>query len=339
MLATVIFTEEKNMQKRKLGNSSIEVAPLCFGGNVFGWTADAKRSFEILDAFTDAGFNFVDTADIYSNWIAGNKGGESEIILGNWFRKSGKRKSVILATKCGFEMAPDKKGLSKKHILASADESLKRLQTDYIDLYQSHTDDETVPQDETLSAYQELVKSGKVRAIGASNFSAARLASSIDTAKKHALPSYQSLQPEYNLYDREKFEAELAEVCKKNNIGVINYYALGRGFLSGKYRSEADAAKYPRGASVQKNYFNERGWRILKALDEVAASLGATQAEVAIAWLVHHPLITAPIASATSVEQLNDLIKAVTLKLDAASLKKLDAASEWRSAEKKAVAG
>lgn len=317
------------MQKRKLGNSGIEVAPLCFGGNVFGWTADEKRSFDILDAFTDAGFNFVDTADIYSRWIEGNKGGESETIIGKWFRKSGKRQKVVLATKVGFEMAEDKKGLSRRHILASVDLSLKRLQTDCIDLYQSHTDDETVPQEETLEAYQALIKAGKVRAIGASNFTAARLSSAIEAAKRHGLPFYQSLQPEYNLYDREKFESELAGVCAANNIGVINYYALGRGFLSGKYRSEADLSKSPRGASVQKNYFNDRGWCILKALDEAAANNNATPAQVAIAWLVARPGITAPIASATSLEQLGDLIKAVTLKLDGTAIKALDEASSY----------
>lgn len=315
------------MQKRKLGQSGLEVTPLCFGGNVFGWTIDAEKSFSILDAFTDAGFNFIDTADIYSVWIPGNKGGESETIIGQWFKKSGKRDRVILATKVGFEMTPDKKGLSKKHIMASVEDSLKRLQTDYIDLYQSHTDDESVPQEETLSAYQELIKAGKVRAIGASNFTAARLASAIETAKKHGLPAYQSLQPEYNIYDREKFEAELAVVCRDNNIGVINYYALARGFLSGKYRTEADLTKSPRGQSVQKNYFNDRGWRILKALDEVAATLKATPAQVALAWLMAQPLVTAPIASATSLEQLDDLVKSASLKLDVAALARLDAAS------------
>lgn len=324
------------MQKRKLGNSGLEVKPLCFGGNVFGWTIDEATSFKILDAFTGAGFDFVDTADIYSVWAPGNKGGESETIIGNWFKKSGKRAQVVLATKVGFEMTPEKKGLSKKHIIASAEESLKRLQTDYIDLYQSHTDDETVPQDETLSAYQELIKSGKMRAIGASNFTARRLSSALETAKKHGLPSYQSLQPEYNLYDREKFEAELAGVCKANGIGVINYYALARGFLSGKYRSEADLGKSTRGASVQKNYFNDRGWRVLKALDEAAAATNSTPARVAIAWLVAQPLVTAPIASATNLEQLDDLIKSVSLTLDAATLAKLSAASEWHAEARKA---
>lgn len=317
------------MQKRKLGNSGIEVAPLCFGGNVFGWTADEKASFGLLDAYTGAGFDFVDTADVYTRWIEGNKGGESETIIGKWFRQSGKRDKVILATKVGMDMGGENKGLSKRHILASVEGSLKRLQTDYIDLYQSHADDETVPQEETLEAYQELIKSGKVRAIGASNFTAARLKSAIETAKKHGLPVYQSLQPEYNIYDREKFEAELAAVCRENGVGVINYYALARGFLSGKYRSEADLNKSPRGASVQKNYFNDRGWRILDALDKVAANTNSAPAQVAIAWLNTRPEVTAPIASATSIEQLEDLIKAVTLKMNDEDVKVLDAASGY----------
>lgn len=317
------------MQKRKLGNSGIEVAPLCFGGNVFGWTVDEKTSFDLLDAYTGAGFDFVDTADVYTRWIEGNQGGESETIIGKWFKQSGKRDKVILATKVGMDMGGENKGLSKRHILASVEGSLKRLQTDYIDLYQSHADDETVPQEETLEAYAELIKSGKVRAIGASNFTAARLKSAIETAKKHGLPVYQSLQPEYNIYDREKFEAELAAVCRENGVGVINYYALARGFLSGKYRSEADLNKSPRGASVQKNYFNDRGWRILDALDKVAANTNSAPAQVAIAWLNTRPEVTAPIASATSIEQLEDLIKAVTLKMNDEDVKVLDEASGY----------
>ncbi len=318
------------MQKRTLGHAGLTVAPLCFGGNVFGWTANEKTSFDILDAFTGAGFDFVDTADVYTRWIEGNKGGESETIIGNWFARSGKRKSVVLATKCGMDMGADGKGLSKAHILKSVEGSLTRLKTDYIDLYQSHADDETVPQDETLAAYDTLVKSGKVRAIGASNFTAARLDSAVAVAKQNGLPVYASLQPEYNLYDREKFEAELAGVCQKHGIGVIGYYSLARGFLSGKYRSEADLGKSPRGGSVQKNYFNDRGWRILKALDEVAAETGANQTQVSIAWLIAQPLVTAPIASATSVVQLEDLMKAAQLKLDDKALAKLSAASVWK---------
>ncbi|MBL8713378.1 MAG: aldo/keto reductase [Alphaproteobacteria bacterium] len=315
------------MQKRPLGHSGLSVAPLCFGGNVFGWTANEKTSFDILDAFTGAGFDFVDTADVYTRWIEGNKGGESETIIGNWFARSGKRKDVVLATKCGMDMGADGKGLSKAHILKSVEGSLKRLKTDYIDLYQSHADDETVPQEETLAAYDTLIKSGKVRAIGASNFTAARLESAVAVAKQNGLPVYASLQPEYNLYDREKFEADLAGVCQKHGIGVIGYYSLARGFLSGKYRSEADLGKSPRGASVQKNYFNDRGWRILKALDEVAAETGANPTQVSIAWLIAQPLVTAPIASATSLAQLEDLMKAAQLNLDDKSLAKLNAAS------------
>ncbi|MDF3024485.1 MAG: alcohol dehydrogenase [Alphaproteobacteria bacterium] len=318
------------MKKRTLGHSGLSVAPLCFGGNVFGWTANEKTSFDILDAFTGAGFDFVDTADVYTRWIEGNKGGESETIIGNWFARSGKRKNVVLATKCGMDMGPDGKGLSKAHILKSVEGSLKRLKTDYIDLYQSHADDEAVPQEETLAAYDTLVKSGKVRAIGASNFTAARLDSAVAVAKKNGLPVYTSLQPEYNLYDREKFEAELAGVCEKHGIGVISYYSLARGFLSGKYRSEADLGKSPRGGSVQKNYFNDRGWRILKALDDVAVELSANQTQVAIAWLIAQPLVTAPIASATSVVQLEDLMKAARLDLTAEALSKLNKASAWK---------
>ncbi len=315
------------MQKRTLGHSGLTVAPLCFGGNVFGWTANEKTSFGLLDAFTSAGFDFIDTADVYTRWIEGNKGGESETIIGNWFARSGKRKDVVLATKCGMDMGADGKGLSKAHILKSVEGSLRRLKTDYIDLYQSHADDETVPQDETLAAYDTLIKSGKVRAIGASNFTATRLDSAVAVAKQNGLPIYASLQPEYNLYDREKFEAELAGVCRKHGIGVIGYYSLARGFLSGKYRSEADLGKSPRGGSVQKNYFNDRGWGILRALDEVAEETGANQTQVSIAWLIAQPLVTAPIASATSVVQLEDLMKAAQLKLDDRALAKLNAAS------------
>jgi aryl-alcohol dehydrogenase-like predicted oxidoreductase len=317
------------MKKRKLGNSGLEVWPLCFGGNVFGWTVDEKLAFNLLDAFVGAGFNFVDTADIYSKWIPGNKGGESEAIIGKWFKSAGRRKDVVLATKVGFEMTPDKKGLSKKHILESVNDSLKRLQTDYIDLYQSHTDDETVPQEETLAAYAELIKSGKVRAIGASNFTAARLKQSIETAKKHGLPSYQSLQPEYNLYDRKGFEAELEGLCRENNIGVMSYYALARGFLTGKYRLPSDAGKSPRGEKAVATYLNERGYRILSVLDELAAKLRSTPAQISLAWQMHKPAVTAPIASASKVEHLVDMMKAANLNLDEEAMKKLDNASKY----------
>jgi len=317
------------MQKRPLGQSGLEVFPLCFGGNVFGWTIDQAQSFKILDAFVDAGLNFIDTADVYTAWIPGNKGGESETIIGNWVAKSGKRQQVVIATKVGMELAPDRRGLAKKYILESVEGSLKKLQTEYIDLYQSHRDDETVPQEETLEAYDKLIKDGKVRAIGASNFTGDRLQSAVDVSKTKGLHSYQSLQPHYNLYEREGFEKTLAPVCAKNSIGVIPYYSLARGFLSGKYRSEADLSKSARGASVGQNYLNERGFRILKALDEVAAETSSNPAQVSLAWLMAQPTITAPIASATTLEQLNDLVKSVSLKLSADAMAKLDKASAY----------
>lgn len=316
------------MNTRKLGRSGIEVHPICLGGNVFGWTADEPTSFAILDAFVDAGFNFIDTADVYSRWVPGHKGGESETVLGNWFKRSGNRKKVILATKVGIELAPDKKGLSQAYILREVEDSLQRLQTDYIDLYQSHIDDQSTPLEETLEAYQQLIQQGKVRAIGASNYSAERLAESFKVAKQHGLPRYECLQPHYNLYERAGYEKELEPVCEREGIGVIPYFALASGFLTGKYRSENDLALGPRGQMVKK-YLDERGFRILAALDEVAAKLHATPGKVAIAWLIARPSITAPIASATSVQQLRDLVDAANLKLDADSIQTLNEASAY----------
>lgn len=316
------------MKTRKLGGSGLEVSPICLGGNVFGWTADEPASFAILDEFVGAGFDFVDTADVYSRWVPGHKGGESEIVLGNWFKRSGQRKKVILATKVGIELAPDKKGLSKAYILRAVEDSLERLQTDYIDLYQSHIDDASVPLEETLGAYDQLIKQGKVRAIGASNYSAERLAESLKVSQQHGLPRYECLQPHYNLYERAGFEKGLEPLCLKEGIGVIPYFALASGFLTGKYRSESDLAKGPRGQMVKK-YLEERGFRILAALDEVAAKLHSTPGKAAIAWLIARPSITAPIASATSVEQLKDLVDAANLQLDAESIKTLDAASAY----------
>ncbi len=316
------------MKTRKLGGSGLEVSPICLGGNVFGWTADEPASFAILDAFLGAGFNFVDTADVYSRWLPGHKGGESETVLGNWFKRSGKRKQVILATKVGIEMAPDKKGLSKAYILREVEDSLQRLQTDYIDLYQSHIDDLATPLEETLGAYDQLIKQGKVRAIGASNYSAERLAVALKTSKEQGLPRYQCLQPHYNLYERAGYERELEPLCVKDGIGVIPYFALASGFLTGKYRSESDLSKGPRGQMVKK-YLDERGFRILAALDKVAAQLHATPGKVAIAWLIARPSITAPIASATSVEQLMDLVDAANLRLDEDSIKALNEASAY----------
>lgn len=314
------------MKTRKLGGSGLEVSPICLGGNVFGWTADEPASFSILDAFVGAGFNFVDTADVYSRWVPGHKGGESETVLGHWFKRSGHRKKVVLATKLGIEMAPDKQGLSKAYILREVEESLQRLQTDYIDLYQSHKDDPHTPLEETLEAYDQLIKQGKVRAIGASNYSAERLAEAFKVSKEHGLPRYECLQPQYNLYERAGYEKELEGLCLKEGIGVIPYFALASGFLTGKYRSEGDLAKGPRGQMVKK-YLDERGFRILGALDEVAKKLHSTPGKVAIAWLIARPSITAPIASATSVEQLKELVDATNLQLDPASIKAMDEAS------------
>ncbi|HYG81959.1 MAG TPA: aldo/keto reductase [Pyrinomonadaceae bacterium] len=318
------------MKRRRLGKSELEVAPLAFGGNVFGWTVDERTSFELLDAFAGAGFNLIDTADAYSAWAPGNTGGESETIIGRWLKRGGRRREdVIIATKVGWEMRGEK-GLSKPYILRSADESLRRLGTDYIDLYQSHKDDFETPIEETLEAYAELMRQGKVRAIGASNFSAERLREALRLSEQNGLPRYESLQPLYNLYDREPFEAELEPLCLEQNVGVISYYSLASGFLSGKYRSEGDLGKSARGGAVGKKYLNERGFRILAALDEVSARLGSTPARVALAWLIARPSVTAPIASATSLEQLNDLTAATKLELDEASLRLLDEASSWR---------
>ncbi len=316
------------MGKRQLGNSGIEIAPLMFGGNVFGWTVDELNSFKLLDAFVAAGFNFIDTADSYSRWVPGNKGGESETIIGNWMKERGNRDKVIVATKVGSDMGQGKKDLSGKYILQAVENSLKRLQTDYIDLYQSHYDDLTTPVEETLEAYAKLVKEGKVRLIGTSNFTPERLLRSLETSKQYGFPAYQTLQPLYNLYDREVFEKELEPICAEHAIGVISYYSLARGFLSGKYRSEKDLSKSPRGVGIKK-YLDERGFRILAALDKVAEKFNSTPASVAIAWLSARPTVIAPIASATSIEQLDSLIKATLLKLDANSIALLNNSSEW----------
>jgi aryl-alcohol dehydrogenase-like predicted oxidoreductase len=315
------------MQKRKLGRSGMEVSPLAFGGNVFGWTADEPTSMRLLDRFVDEGFNLIDTADTYSKWVPGNKGGESETLIGKWLKKSGKRAKVIIATKVGMEMAPDKKGLAPAYIQSAVEDSLKRLQTDYIDLYQSHIDDPATPLADTLGAYDKLIKAGKVRVIGASNYSAERFEEALAISKKQNLPRYESMQPNYNLIDRADFEAKLQNVCVKNEVGVINYFSLASGFLTGKYRSEADLGKSPRGERMVKKHLNERGFRILAALDSVAKDTSSTPGGVAIAWLLAQPGITAPIASATSLPQLEDLFAATRLTLYPAHLKQLDAAS------------
>jgi len=330
--------QTKQLGKRKLGNSGLEVAPLVFGGNVFGWTVkDEKSASELLDHFVDGGFNMIDTADVYSNWIPGNHGGESEIIIGKWLKQSGKRDRVLIATKSGLDMGNGRKGLSRKHILRSADESLARLQTDYIDLYQSHTEDKETPLEETLEVYAELIKLGKVRAIGASNFQSATLLSALKISRGKNLPRYESLQPEYNLYERAKFEGEPENVCRKNQIGVIPYFSLASGFLTGKYRSEKDLENRSRGSRVQK-YLNPRGLRILAALDEVSKQYSATPAQISLAWLLAKPTITAPIASATSVKQLDELFGATRVKLDPAAVQKLDQASAYSEEEERNVA-
>ena len=314
------------MQRRELGKSGLAVSPLCFGGNVFGWTVDEPTSFVLLDAFVASGMNFVDTADVYSRWKPGNSGGESETIIGKWLKSRGGRDNIVVATKVGGDMGQGRKCLAKSYIHKAVEDSLKRLQTDYIDLYQSHWDDPETPIEETLDAYAELIRAGKIRAVGASNYNAARLKEALDVSARRGLPRYESLQPEYNLSERASYEEELEPLCREERIGVICYYSLASGFLTGKYRSEGDFGKSPRGSRVSK-YLNERGQRILQALDEVAAQHRTTPAQVALAWLIARPGLTAPIASATSLEQLEELIGATRLNLDPSSIKRLDQAS------------
>jgi aryl-alcohol dehydrogenase-like predicted oxidoreductase len=315
------------MQFRSLGRSGLKVAPFAFGGNVFGWTADEKTSFELLDRFVERGFNLVDTADVYSRWVPGHGGGESEAIIGRWLKKgAGRRDKIVLATKVGIEMGPDQKGLSAGRIKEAVDASLARLQTERIDLYQAHRDDESVPLEETLEAFDQLIKAGKVRAIGASNYTAPRLAEALKVSAAHGLARFETLQPEYNMVERKGFEDQLAPLCRQQEIGVINYYSLASGFLSGKYRSEADLSKSTRGGKV-KAYLNPRGEAILSALDAAASEYQATPAAIALAWLIAQPVITAPIASATSVEQLDQLLKAPEIELDGATIMALNQAS------------
>jgi aryl-alcohol dehydrogenase-like predicted oxidoreductase len=313
------------MKLRPLGRSSLQVAPLAFGGNVFGWSVDESRSFDLLDAFVDHGFNLIDTADVYEAWVPGNEGGESEAIIGNWLKKSGKRDRVVIATKVGkWARYP---GLSPTNIKEAVDDSLRRLKTDHIDLYQSHEDDAKVPLEETLRAFDDLVKAGKVRVIGASNYSTNRLADALTTSASKSLSRYESLQPEYNLMDRAGFEEGMQPLCVKEEVGVISYYSLASGFLSGKYRSEADLHKSKARGGKVKKYLDARGHRVLGALDEVAAAHGATPAQVALAWVMAQPAISAAIASATTVEQLDELAKSAALVLSPDELRKLGDAS------------
>lgn len=313
--------------RRTFGKSDLQVSPVAFGGNVLGWTLNEKQSFRILDAFVDAGFNFIDTADTYSTWVPGNRGGESEAIIGNWLKQRGRRDNLVIATKLGGDMGKGKKGLSAKYIHEAVDASLKRLKTDYIDLYQSHYDDENTPVSETVDAFNALIAAGKIRYIGASNFTVDRIAESNRYAGENKLAEYISLQPLYNLYDRQKFETEYLPLVEAEDLAVISYYALASGFLSGKYRNESDADKSPRGGGVVKQYLNERGTTILKALDKVAAEHQAPLAQVAIAWQLRKPFITAPIVSATSEQQLADITGAASLKLTQDQVTLLDEAS------------
>ncbi|RYZ21841.1 MAG: aldo/keto reductase [Chitinophagaceae bacterium] len=316
------------MQLRPLGNTPFRIAPLALGANVFGWTVSEADAFPILDAFVEAGGQLVDTADSYSTWVPGNKGGESETIIGNWLAQGGRRSKIVLATKVGSDMGEGKR-LDKAYIRRACEASLRRLRTDVIDLYQAHFDDESLPVSEPLEAFAELVQEGKVRAIGASNFSAARLREAIGFSKANNLPVYSVLQPEYNLYAREHFETEYLPIAKQEGLGVINYYALASGFLSGKYRRAEDAGKSPRGGGIVAKYLNDRGRRILAGLDSVAARFKSDPATVALAWTMAQPAITAPIASATGVVQLRELLRAVELRLDEAALQELHEASSY----------
>lgn len=314
------------MDKRALGTSGLMIAPLAFGGNVFGWTADEPTSFRLLDAFVDAGFNLIDTADIYSRWQPGSQGGESETIIGNWLAQGGRRDKVVIVTKVGMEMGPGKKGLSPAYIAEAVEASLRRLRIDCIDVYLGHRDDPDTPLADTLGAYARLIEQGKVRVVGSSNYSAARLREALDLSARHGLPRLDVAQPIYSLVERDTFEGELRDLCIAENIGVIGFYALASGFLSGKYRATADMAGRTRGPRVEK-YMNERGFRVLAALDAVAARRGAKPAQVALAWLLTRPGLTAPIASATDLGQLRDLIAAVDIVLDRDDLAQLDKAS------------
>jgi len=316
-------------KNRTIGKSTLSVAPIAFGANVFGWTLNEKESFHILDEFVDNGFNLIDTADTYSRWVPGNEGGESETIIGNWLKQGNKRDRIILATKFGGDMGQGKKDLSAKYMREAVEKSLRRLQTDHIDLYQSHYDDLETPVEETMEAFNQLVKEGKVRFIGASNLSAERIENSLKVSQENNWASYVSIQPLYNLYEREMFETEYASLVKKHDLGVLNYYALASGFLSGKYRSESDLNLSKRGPGIKK-YLGKRGFKILSALDTLALKYNATQARIAIAWLLHKPGITAPIASATNKEQLFELLKAASLDLSREDVEYLDQESAWQ---------
>jgi aryl-alcohol dehydrogenase-like predicted oxidoreductase len=314
------------MDKRPLGTTGFAVAPLALGGNVFGWTADEPMSFQLLDAFVAAGCNLIDTADSYSRWAPGHVGGESETIIGRWIARRGRHDDVVIATKVGSDLGLGYKCLRADYIVKAVEQSLRRLQVDAIDLYQSHWDDDKTPLAETLEAFARLIRQGKVKAIGASNLTAERLSQALAASDAHGYPRYATLQPHYNLYERASYEGALEDLCAREHIGVITYFSLAAGFLTGKYRSEADFAKSPRGAGMQK-FLSPRGLTILSALEATAQRYGATMAQVALAWLMHRGSVTAPIASATSVTQLEELIAAARLRLDADTIEALNAAS------------
>ncbi len=321
------------MEMRKLGRTGLKVAPLCLGGNVFGWTIDEAVSFQVLDAYVEGGGNFIDTADVYSRWAPGHVGGESEVILGKWMQERQNRQSVIVATKVGAEMGklPNQKGLSRWRIMEAVEASLKRLQTDYIDLYQSHIDDLDTPLDETLRAYDDLVRQGKVRYIGASNYPAWRLTKSLWESDKHHLARYDTIQPVYHLLRRDDFERELEPLCLDQQVGVINYSSLASGFLTGKYRRDQALPTSPRADAIQNRYMNDKGFAVLEAVEQTAKAHSATNTQVALAWILARPAITAPIASATSVEQTRELLAALDVKLTPDDLKALDKASTWQN--------
>lgn len=317
------------MEKRQLGNTDLHIYPMAFGGNVFGWTLDEKKSFEILNGFTEAGFNFIDTADVYSRWAPGNTGGESERIIGKWLKEKKNRHNIVLTTKVGSDMGDGKKGLKKQYILKAVEASLQRLGTDYLDLYQTHFDDVETPVEETLEAYAQLQKDGKIRWIGTSNMSPERILASLEASAAKGLPRYETLQPHYNLYAREKYETQYESLALENGLGVITYFSLESGFLTGKYRTKEDLGKSPRGGDMDK-YFDERGLKILAALDEISNQYKATPAAVSLAWLIQRPSVTAPIVSATSKSQLESIILAPQLNLDADAIRLLDKASTWQ---------
>ena len=318
------------MKTKQLGNTDLKTAPIVFGGNVFGWTLDEKKSFEILDEFIDLGFNTIDTADVYSRWVEGNSGGESETIIGKWMKARQTRNKINLITKVGSDVGQGQKDLSEKHILKAVEDSLRRLKTDRIDLYLTHWDDDRTPVDETLGAYQKLIDAGKVRYIGASNLSVDRLQQSLHAHKNEGLPRYEVFQPEYNLFARQGFEEGMAELCKSEGLGVITYFSLASGFLTGKYRNEEDLNKSLRGEGMYQ-YLNNRGMKILEALDDIAATYNVSQAGVALAWLIHKDTVTAPIASATKSSHLKAFVEASNLVLTSTDMEQLEAASAYHS--------